>query len=424
MKKTLEQWLNWQETLHLSEIDLGLDRIRQVAEKLKLLSPTFPIITVAGTNGKGSTVAFLDAILVAQGYRTGNYTSPHLISYNERIKINGTPVSDDDIIQAFEIIDAARGTISLTYFEFGTLAALLIFAQKKVDVAILEVGLGGRLDAANLWDASLAIITSIAIDHVSWLGNNRETIAIEKAGIMRQQLPVICGDPNPPASIASEANRIGARLYQLNKDFNYTVISPDTWQWQGWNTSINLPYPALKGIFQLNHAATAIAGLKTIDAILPTTDTALRKGLQNVTLAGRMQQLSESPEWLIDVAHNPHAALELRQYLKKHPIQGKTRALFSMLSDKDIQQVVSIMEDSVDEWHIISLEGARGIQADELKNIILQQNKRNHVIVHASLAQACEALKNISKIKDRVVAFGSFLVVSDVIAQCKPKGNS
>ena len=437
MKNTLDDWLRWQETLHSSEIDLGLDRIRQVATRLELLSPSFPIITVAGTNGKGSSVAMLDAIYRAQGFNTGNYTSPHLIDYNERIKLAGKNASDQIIIDAFQQIDQARAGISLSYFEFGTLAAMLIFHQKNVDVAILEVGLGGRLDAANLWDASLALITSIDIDHIDWLGDDREKIAIEKSGIMRKEIPVISGDPEPPNSIKTEANRIGASLLQFNQDFFYKKLNNSTlelasekekregreikeneWLWENKNKKYQLPFPSLAGEFQLNNASTVIAGIESLQATLKVSHNAIKQGLIDASAAGRLQILRQSPEWLVDVAHNPHAAKELAKHLKKHPVAGKTYALFSMLKDKDISQVVTILNPYIDEWHIIELEGSRGLAIDELKLYINDLQLSGSVFPYENIAEACRVLKNISKLKDRVVAFGSFLVVSAVTNNC------
>jgi len=370
MKKTLDDWLHWQETSHTSEIDLGLERIHQVAKRLDLLNPSFPIITIAGTNGKGSSVAFLEAILLAEGYTTGSYTSPHLIHYNERIKLSGINASDEQIIHVFEEIDHARKEISLSYFEFGTLAAMLIFRQQAVDVVILEVGLGGRLDAANLWDTSLAIITSIAIDHESWLGNDREAIGTEKAGIMRANTPVICGDPSPPNSIKASAQKINADLHQLNDGYSFQQQASSTWTWENNNTTHLLPMPSLQGAFQLNNAATVIAGLKSIAERLPVSLASIKTGLKSATIMGRLQQINSSPDWLLDVAHNPHSALALSEYLDQKPSCGKTFALFSMLKDKDIKQVLSIMSSHIDEWHIVGLEGSRGITIKELPSFI------------------------------------------------------
>jgi len=415
MKKTLDDWLHWQETLHPTEIELGLDRIRQVAERLDLLSPSFPIITVAGTNGKGSSVAFLEAMLLAEGYTTGSYTSPHLIHYNERIKLTGINASDAQIINAFEEIDKARKDVSLSYFEFGTLAAMLIFTQQAVDVAILEVGLGGRLDASNLWDTSLAIITSIAIDHESWLGNDRELIGKEKSGIMRANTPVICGDPTPPDSIKKTAQKTKATLQQINRDFSYQQHADKTWLWENNKRQYQLPLPALKGEFQLNNAATVIAGLTSISTRLPVSIDSIKEGLKKATIIGRLQLISSSPDWLIDVAHNPHSALALAKYLDEQPTAGKTFALFSMLKDKDIQQVLSIMDRHIDEWHVVGLEGSRGLSTTELTLLMKAAHIDSEIIPHKCFSDAVHFLKKDSKNKDKVVVFGSFLVVSNVI---------
>lgn len=430
MKRSLPEWLSWQEKLHLSEIDLGLDRIGKVAKALGVLSPEFPIITVAGTNGKGSSVALLESILRAQGHKTGAYTSPHLIHYNERIAINNHPLEDEKICAAFEKIDQARrniegNDISLTYFEFGTLAAILNFIEEEVDVAILEVGLGGRLDAANLWDASLAIITGIAIDHVSWLGNNRDKIAIEKAGIMRDQRPVISGDTKPPETIRSEANRIGAKLYQINKEFSYKKAQKgNTWEWNGWqeNQVLTLPLPSLSGDFQINNAATVIAGLYAIKNQLPVSPKALEQGLQNISIPGRMQIIQRKPEWLVDVAHNPQSAEQLAEYLKTNPVEGRTYAIFSMLDDKDVSQVISLIGSLINEWHIVELQSNRGLKIDQLKNKLNKQQDKSSfqadIHTHNNFQNVCHHLKKTTKNQDRVVAFGSFLVVSGVLENC------
>ncbi len=448
MKQTIEDWLLWQESLHLSEIDLGLERIGKVAKKLDLLSPNFPIITVAGTNGKGSTVAFLDSILRAEGYKTGAYTSPHLINYNERIVLNGEQADDATIIQAFEAIDEARHTIkddtgelvdiSLTYFEFSTLAAMFIYQQQNVDVAVLEVGLGGRLDAANLWDASLAIITSIGVDHIDWLGDDRDIIAIEKSGIMRKDTPAICGDTNPPSTIATEARRIGAQLQQINSEFSFiptNALSENkvnkSWQWKSQEVTLDLQLPRMPGEFQLNNAASAIAGLFSIKSLLPVSLNAINTGLKDAQVIGRLQVIQTQPEWLIDVAHNPHAAKQLAKYIQENPVNGRTYALFSMLRDKDINEVLNLMDGVIDEWHIVATKGSRGLSLDELKQHFSQQNiKKNternlqlntltQVISYDSFSDACDALKNMAKDEDRVVAFGSFLVISEILDNCK-----
>ena len=447
MKKNLEEWLQWQEKLHLSEIDLGLERIGKVAKQLNLLTPSFLIITVAGTNGKGSTVAFLDAILRAEGYKTGSYTSPHLIKYNERIVLNGLQADDSTIIEAFAAIDKARCSIknsrgvttevSLTYFEFSTLAAIYIYQQQKVDVAILEVGLGGRLDAANLWDACLAIITSIGVDHIDWLGDDRDIIAIEKSGIMRAATPAICGELDPPKTIASEAQRIGSKLQQINTDFSYHLPenSKNKWTWQNNETSYELELPNMPGEFQINNAATAIAGLESIKSILPVSINAINKGLKSAQVMGRLQILNTNPEWLIDVAHNPHAAKQLAKYIEENPVKGKTYALFSMLRDKDVKEVIQLMNSVIDEWHIVATQGSRGLSLESLKDHFYQQSLLNsneqksepsalkQVSSYESFSEACSFLKNITKEEDRVVAFGSFLVISEILDNCTKMEN-
>ncbi len=427
-KRSLSDWLDWQEQLHLSEIDLGLERIGKVASTLGITCLPFPIITVAGTNGKGSSVAMLESILRAQGYQTGAYTSPHLIHYNERITINNQSVSDAQICAAFETIDQARlntlddagKAISLTYFEFGTLAAILCFIEQKVDVALLEVGLGGRLDAANLWDASIAIITGIAIDHESWLGSDRETIGREKAGIMRKNQPIICGDPKPPQSIRDEANRIGARLYQINQDFHYEKKTQD-WYWKGWDKqTMQLPLPALKGEFQLNNAATVVAALHLFsEKKMPISQQAYEQGLSKVSVPGRMQVLQTSPQWLVDVAHNPQSAEQLANYLKNNPAKGETHAIFSMLADKDIEQVISIMQPFIDRWHIVALHGKRAQPLEKLSQQLRRSANAPVIIQHSDFTSICKHLKKSVKSEDRVVAFGSFLVVSAVLETCQ-----
>lgn len=411
--KTLHDWLSWQEGLHLSAIDLGLDRIRIVAERLNLLTPSFKIFTVAGTNGKGSTVAMLDSILRTDGYSTGVYTSPHIIRYNERIQYNGSQASDELICQAFADIDQARGKVSLTYFEFGTLAAMLIFQQQKVDVAVLEVGLGGRLDAANLWDADVAVITSIGIDHVAWLGNDREKIGFEKAGIMRAGKPVICGDPVPPKSIAKHAKSINADLIQYDEHYQWQRDSSG-WSYQYSNLNYqHLPLPALQGDVQVQNAATAITALIASD--LNITETGIRQGLQNTVLMGRLQQVQDEPEVLLDVAHNAHAAKELANYLRNHKKAGKTRAVFSILADKDIEDVVSHLSDVVDEWYVSAVNDPRAMSATS----IMQALQKMECTVSGSyntIDKAMDQALKQSRAKDRVVIFGSFLVISEVIS--------
>ncbi|HEC04996.1 MAG TPA: bifunctional tetrahydrofolate synthase/dihydrofolate synthase [Thiothrix sp.] len=444
---SLNEWLDWQESLHWTDIDLGLNRIRKVAERMQLLTCSFPIITVAGTNGKGSTVAFLEAILLAAGYRTGSYTSPYLYRYNERIKLSAKDTEDALICTAFEAIDNARaGTnsddagkneedISLTYFEFATLAAMWIFKQQKVDVAILEVGMGGRLDAVNLWDADVAIITSIGIDHVKWLGDNREDIGFEKSGIMRSGKPVVSGDPKPPVSIAKHATDIKAILYQVGEHFLWNLEAND------WHLTIAdsskteltaLPFPALKGNFQFNNAAVAITALFLLKDKIATNERSIRDGLQQVRLLGRLEQIQTAPDIILDVAHNAHAAKQLAQWLSENNVAdlseqklernpeenridnqlGKTYALFSMLDDKDIGEVVAVMHPHIDEWFVSSLDDPRGLQVDDVVHK-MQQVKVIGSRIHPfdTLQEAWKACKLQLKPADKVIVFGSFLVL-------------
>ena len=425
MSRTLSEWLDWQQTLHLSSIDLGLDRIRVVAAKLKILELPFPLISIAGTNGKGSSTAMLQSIYQQAGYKTGVYTSPHLLRYNERIAIDGIAATDDLICDAFEKINQARGDTSLTYFEFSTLAAALLFVEQDVDLAIFEIGLGGRLDAVNLWDADIALITTIAIDHESWLGNNREDIAIEKAGIMRQGKSVICGDKNPPTTIASEAKRIGAQLIQRNIDFSLTLIEPQVnnqsiakhWQWHDHQQaeSLELPSPSLQGQFQLDNAANIITTITQLQTQLPVALKAIEKGLVTIVLAGRLQTIATCPQILVDVAHNPQSAQQLALYLHQNPIAGKTVALFSVLEDKDLAGIVAPFNTLIDQWSLVSINDERGQSADQIKYKLEKLGINSTAIVNNNFKKAMQDLINALECKDRVVAFGSFLLVSEVL---------
>jgi dihydrofolate synthase/folylpolyglutamate synthase len=421
MSRTLSEWLNWQEQLHISSIDLGLKRIRLVATALNLSTLPFPLISVAGTNGKGSSTAMLQAIYQQAGYKTGVYTSPHLLRYNERIAIAGSPVSDQSLCDAFETIDQARGDTSLTYFEFATLAAAVLFVEEQVDLAIFEVGLGGRLDAVNLWDADIALITSIAIDHEAWLGNNREVIAIEKAGIMRPQTPVVCGDKQPPSTIASEAKRIGAYLIQRTVDFSLDYSNaqddPTKWQWHDLRQKITLtlPLPALAGSFQLDNAANVVMVIHQLQTQRPVAITAIEQGLTHTVLAGRLQTIATCPTVLIDVAHNPQSAEQLALYLQQSPHKGKTVVLFSALNDKNVSGIVTPFLTFIDQWYIISLETERGQSAATIKSELSVLGANNVKTVNNNFKKALQDVKKALKCEDRVVVFGSFLLVSGVL---------
>ena len=417
MSRTLTEWLEWQEQLHLSSIDLGLDRVQAVAERIQLDSLAMPVISVAGTNGKGSSVAMLDSIYSQAGYNTGCYTSPHLIKYNERICINGMQATDEDICEAFTAIDEGRGDITLTYFEFSTLAAAYLFRKYKVDIAIFEVGLGGRLDAVNLWDADIAIITTIDIDHIAWLGDDREQIGVEKAGIMREGSTVVCGDVNPTNSMASEALRIGARLLQQGKDFSCRK-SKDGRTWKYVDTHRNayrFPLPALRGEFQLKNAATVITAILDFNDELPVSNQHIKDGLLQAKVTGRLQKFGDNPELLADVAHNPQSAKALASYLQEHPSKGKTVAIFSALVDKDLAGIVTPLKEYFDAWHLIPLEGPRTQDTQILSDKLQAVGISNPIECHKDTAELIKTLQNTMNSEDRVVAFGSFLVVSAFI---------
>jgi dihydrofolate synthase/folylpolyglutamate synthase len=413
--QTLDQWLRWQESLHPSAIDLGLERPGKVLKALGLESPPHTIISVAGTNGKGSSVAMLESILLAAGYRVGCYTSPHLLRYNERIRIQSAEVSDAELCQSFERIDRARGETSLTYFEFGTLAAFDIFARANLDVVVLEVGLGGRLDAVNLLDADVALVTAIDVDHAAWLGDDREVIAREKAGIFRAGRPAVCSDPHPPNSLLAYANSLDVPLAVLDRDYRYEEETGG-WSWfsEGQQRSA-LPLPALRGRFQLQNAAGVLMVLQQLSAQLPVSTQHLRQGLLSVSLAGRFQVLSGEVPMIIDVAHNPQSAVALKENLDKMPVSGKTRAVVAMLADKDLPRVVSALGPVVDQWYVAGLEVYRGCDAPSLAKVV-GETCSCVPQVFGSLEQALAQAHRDAVKGDRIVVFGSFYTVAGALA--------
>lgn len=416
---TLDEWLVWQETLHPSAIDLGLERIRPVLLRLGLQRPPCAVITVGGTNGKGSSVAMLDAILRAAGYRVGAYTSPHLLRYNERICLDGTPVDDATLCAAFERIDQARQDTSLTYFEFGTLAAFSIFTAAPLDVVILEVGMGGRLDAVNLWDADVALVTTIGIDHTAWLGNTREEIAFEKAGIFRAGRPAVCGDPDPPHTLLQHADAVGAPLYRFGRDFGYGIDTANDGSWSWWSVTQRrhaLPHPALRGPFQLQNAAGVLMVLELLTQILPVNQGDIRQGLSAVQLPGRFQVLPGTPLRILDVAHNPHGAQVLAQSLRTQPCEGQTHAVMSMLADKDIEGVISVMHDVIDVWHVAGLDVPRGLSGAQLAERLQAVgivSMHAHPSITAAYQQAVQLVDQAAA--GRVVVFGSFYTVAEIL---------
>ena len=410
---TLDVWLEWQQTLSPKEIVLGLERVRTVGERLGLLQPRCPVITVAGTNGKGSVVALLEAILSAGGYRVGAYTSPHLLRYNERVRISGTEADDTLLCEAFARIDEARGDIPLTYFEFGTLAALYAFVGKEVEVMLLEVGLGGRLDAVNAIDPDVAVLTSIDIDHADWLGNDRETIGFEKAGIMRAHRPAVCGDRRPPASVFEHARSLGAGLYVLGRDFD-AERRGEAMHWHGSGLVRSLPLPALRGSFQLDNAATALAALSAMSDRLPVDDRARADGLRTVRVGGRFQRLPGMPPVYCDVAHNPQAARALASILRSEPVSGRTLTVFAALCDKDIEGIAAELDAQVAQWFVAGLDVPRGLDAQTLAGRM--KEARAPLTRHADVASALTAARAAAGEEDRIVVCGSFLTVAAALA--------
>ncbi len=375
---------------------------------------TVPVVTVGGTNGKGSTCAMLERILLSAGYRVGLYTSPHLLDYNERVRIDGRPVSDEVLCASFAEIEKARGDTPLTYFEFGTLAAWQAFSAASVDAVILEVGLGGRLDAVNAFDADCAIVTAIDLDHMDYLGDTREAIGFEKAGIFRTGRPAIVGDARPPQSLLDHAQHIGAELQVLGRDFGYLA---EQGQWTFWSRRGRrggLAHPALRGAIQLANASTTIAALESLAERLPVSMQDIRRGLIEVELPGRFQVLPGRPTVVLDVGHNPQAAGVLADNLASMAFHPQTWAVFSMLADKDIAGVVERVKDRIDHWLTADLPGPRGMGGEALAGILADHGIRADACF-ASPADAYRAAKEQAGENDRIIAFGSFLTVAGVL---------
>lgn len=413
--QTLAEWLAWQETLHPASIELKLERISSVWRRLQPEPPTHAVITVGGTNGKGSCVAYLEAMLRAAGYKVGAYTSPHLLRYNERIRINGQEADDAAICGAFARIDVARGADSLTYFEFGTLAALTLFREAAVEVAILEVGLGGRLDAVNILDADVALVTNIALDHMEWLGPDREHIGYEKAGIYRPGRPAVCADPDPPRSLLDQTERIGARLLRVNRDYCFTPTGA-TWRWQAADQQLDgLPWPNLAGAHQLGNAAAALMALTSLGARWPVTPAAIAAGLRQAQWPARFQVIPGPVSWILDVAHNPAAAAVLAAQLKSQNCPGRTQALIGVLADKDADGLIQALIDVVDFWRPVTLPGPRGRSSADLA-ARLRSAGVQAIAPHDSVEEAAQAAREIAQPGDRIVTLGSFHLVAPILA--------
>ena len=418
--QSLAKWLTYIEALHPKSIAMGLDRVSEVACRLGL-SPQFPIISIAGTNGKGSTCAMLEQIYLAARYRVGAYTSPHLKRYNERVRVNHQEASDEELCVAFSAVERARGDLVLTYFEMGTLAAMWHFEQSHLDVAVLEVGMGGRLDAVNVFEPSCAIITCVDLDHLEYLGDTREKIGAEKAGVYRPHKVAICGDVNPPQTVIHHANTIGADLHLINRDF-FVQSSPNGWQYQTSDLTLSMSPLALQGDFQLNNAACAICAVEQLNQQLPVKMQAIDETLKTVTLLGRFYQVSQNPDIILDVAHNPQAALSLANNLKNNSHQGRTLGVFAMLADKDIEQVVNALLPYISIWYLADNHHARGATADDLIQYLQPQAKNGLTKVFHRVAEALEAACKEADKNDRIIVFGSFYTVADAIDALNVQG--
>ncbi|MCW8886812.1 MAG: bifunctional tetrahydrofolate synthase/dihydrofolate synthase [Motiliproteus sp.] len=416
--KSLDQWLAYLEACHPDEIDLGLERTQKVAQALNLTQLSCPVITVAGTNGKGSTIAYMASILMADGYRVGCFTSPHFLRYNERVCLNGVAVEDDLLCNAFEVIEQQREQLKLplTYFEFGTLAALQIFETQPLDVVLLEVGLGGRLDAVNIVDADIGIVTTVALDHESWLGNDGEQIGFEKAGIYRGGRPAIFGEADMPMSVERHAKAIGAQLLRWGSDFSASSEQPNEWQWQGLNNYgetiqiDKLRQPQLP----FENAQTAIQALQLLE--LEISDHAVRQGVSEARLTGRCQQLRyKQRDIILDVAHNPHAATHLCHRLQQSDVP--VHCVLGMLEDKDIANTLVSLQSCVNQWYPVTLKVARGQSAtylsEQLSSLEIESDK---LIPADTVKQALEQALANSNEGDRILVAGSFYTVADALA--------
>ena len=437
----LNAWLSYIEALHPKSIEMGLERVKKVFSQLNI-DLTVPIITVAGTNGKGSTCAMLERIYTEAGYRVACYTSPHFIHFNERIRVNLKTIDNTLIALAFKTVELARQDTQLTYFEFSTLAAFWIFSQQPIDVAVLEIGLGGRLDAVNILEPSCAIVTSIDLDHMDYLGATREKIGFEKAGIYRANKPAICGDANPPFTLHEYAIDIHADYLPINQAFQFQLYE------ESWDYSFDqieykkLPKPSLKGGFQIENAACVLTAISKMQTDLPVTENAIRAGLLNVFLLGRFQQIKQQPIVIVDVAHNPQAALSLAHNLRSTDFNGKTIAVLAMLADKDICGVIQAVGAQIDVWHIASISTARGANSNILEYAIQKNFPSKPIFSHLSIVAAYKAAclqasennihideaennasvflgeKAACKFTDenvRIVVFGSFYTVAAIL---------
>lgn len=426
--RTLDDWLAHQQAQHPQTIDLGLERVRRLALALGLLPPSMPIVLVGGTNGKGSTVAFLVALARAAGLRVGSYTSPHLVRYNERVAVDGEPVPDPPLLRAFERIEAARGAEPLTFFEYGTLAAFDVFREAAVDVAVVEVGLGGRLDATNVFDPDVAVVCSVGLDHMDWLGPTVEHIGAEKAGIFRRGRPAVLGSADMPGSVESAIGTLGATRVQYGREFavrRRVEATDGRWDWSGVRgTHVDLPAPALAGDIQYGNAATAIAAWlelcefaahrwpRAVNATAAATGT-LRAGIAGARVAGRFQRVSGQPEWILDVAHNAPAAQVLAGALRALPRQGRVYAVAGILADKDVSAIGEALAGEIDDWILCGLDGPRALDAESLRRRLPAACRS--VALVPDVPSGCAVARALAGPRDRVVVLGSFHTIGPAL---------
>lgn len=411
--KSLHEWLSYQETLHPENIELGLERVHSVWRKLCESDFSCPLILVAGTNGKGSTVAYLESIYSSAGYSTACYSSPHIKQYNERVRIAGQMVSDQQLIEAFEAVEKARNNIQLTYFEFGTLAALSIFMQCNPDVIILEVGLGGRLDAVNIVPADISIITSITLDHTEWLGDSVDKIAVEKAGIARNSKPLIIGQLQVPPGLIDKATDIGADLYRSGHEFSHSQ-GAESWRWwMGESCYDPLPFPTMLGNHQLENCAAALCAIELLAETLPVSIKHIHSGLSSIQLAGRYECVADRPSIILDVAHNVAAAAALAKTLEQHPVAGKTHAIFAMQSNRELEPFLQSLIRQVDRWYLCELENGLGHSPEQMRQSIGDIDSAAKIVECCSVTQALEIAAQDTQPDGRIIITGSFYTVAE-----------
>lgn len=413
----LDEWLEYYASCHPKRIDMSLGRIREVAQRLSLLDHRIPLMLIGGTNGKGSTCAMLSSILQAESYRVGLFVSPHLRCFNERIRINQHLIGDDDLVVLFQKMSTVAPDISLTYFEAATVAAMLYFVEQKVDAIILEVGMGGRLDSTNIFEPLCSAVVSIDLDHQSFLGETREAIATEKAGIFRQDRPAVCGDPNPPATLLAAH----PDLWCFGKDFGYDYVQEQQ-VWHYWfrreHRRLSLPLPALRGHEQLMNASVALTVLHAVHEVLPTSQQAIRQGLLAMEWPGRFQVLAGRPIIVLDVAHNVHSVRAMLHNMARLPFCQKFYAVYSMLEDKDIDAVLQLAEPHMDAWYISGLDGIteRGRSTQNLHQQMLKTIPPDKIVSCNSVSEAFKQASCVANPNDAIIVFGSFYTVAEVMA--------